>query len=360
MHCSFWSHSFPLIFYILLSSVTGIYVDKTLTFRPDGTFKIVQFTDLHFGEDPVKDLNSTIVQARILKEEKPDLVIMTGDSVSGYAWNGTTQGWFAERWAQLTSPMMNLHYRWAFAIGNHDDEADLDREQIIALDRSYPLSLTEFGPTSIHGASNYVLPVLSNDRSKTLVNLWFFDSGDENCLTVPGWGCVYPDQVEWYRDLASSQQNSLGKIIPGLSFFHIPVPEFMNVWNYETTYGRLQDVGVCCFSLNTGLFSAMREMGDMRAVFCGHDHDNDFFGDYYNITLAYGRKTGYGGYGPPPGWLRGARIIHMKQDPFKITTWIRQEDGTAVYVQPTHHAGTNQTFLCCDALGKESRERDFR
>jgi hypothetical protein len=33
----------------------------------------------------------------------------------------------------------------------------------------------------------------------------------------------------------------------------------------------------------------------------GHDHDNDFYGEYEGILLAYGRKTGYGGYGPPKG-----------------------------------------------------------
>jgi pre-mRNA-splicing factor SYF1 len=48
-----------------------------------------------------------------------------------------------------------------------------------------------------------------------------------------------------------------------------------------------------------------------------HDHNNDFYGDYYNVTLAYGRKTGYGGYGPPPGWLRGARVLELTENPFR-------------------------------------------
>ncbi len=28
------------------------HVDRTLKFKKDGTFKIVQFTDLHYGEQP--------------------------------------------------------------------------------------------------------------------------------------------------------------------------------------------------------------------------------------------------------------------------------------------------------------------
>lgn len=82
---------------------------------------------------------------------------------------------------------------------------------------------------------------------------------------------------------------TFGKVIPGLAFFHIPVPEFMLMWNGNTTYGRLdgtkekggffyreklilffcEDTGVCCFSVNTGLFAAFKEMGNIISVHCG-------------------------------------------------------------------------------------------
>lgn len=69
----------------LLSSVFGKFnfsfilkkAQGDLKFRDDGTFRIVQFTDLHYGESPEKDVNTSIVQATILAAEKPDLVIMT-------------------------------------------------------------------------------------------------------------------------------------------------------------------------------------------------------------------------------------------------------------------------------------------
>ncbi len=62
----------------------------------------------------------------------------------------------------------------------------------------------------------------------------------------------------------------------------------------------------------------------------GHDHDNDFSFAYKNITLYYGRKTGYGGYGPPPNKMqRGSRIAVIKEGVRGLTeTWIRQEDGS--------------------------------
>jgi hypothetical protein len=53
-------------------------VDKKLRFREDGTFRIVQFTDLHYGEQPPeKDVNSSRIQTVILEAEDPDLVVMT-------------------------------------------------------------------------------------------------------------------------------------------------------------------------------------------------------------------------------------------------------------------------------------------
>lgn len=37
-------------------------------------------------------------------------------------------------------------------------------------------------------------------------------------------------------------------------------------------------------------------------MFVGHDHSDDFCVDYEGIQLGYGRKTGYGSYGPPEQW----------------------------------------------------------
>ena len=39
----------------------------------------------------------------------------------------------------------------------------------------------------------------------------------------------------------------------------------------------------------------------MIGMFVGHDHANDYVNDYEGLKIGYGRKTGYGCYGPPPG-----------------------------------------------------------
>ena len=94
------------------------------------------------------------VQATILSIEQPDLVVFSGDMVSGYACpQPCPPGWYAERWRQLTAPVKSAGVPYAVILGNHDDEADLDRRAIVQLDidTSGGLSLTRQGPPNTTG-----------------------------------------------------------------------------------------------------------------------------------------------------------------------------------------------------------------
>jgi hypothetical protein len=74
--------------------------------------------------------------------------------------------------------------------------------------------------------------------------------------------------------------------------------------------------------LNTGLFAALKQDQIVEWVSAGHDHDNDYYGSYDGINLAYGRKTGYGSYGPN-GMQNGARVFEVTKEPYSIRTWVR-------------------------------------
>jgi hypothetical protein len=72
----------------------------------------------------------------------------------------------------------------------------------------------------------------------------------------------------------------------------------------------------------------MKEQKTVEWVSAGHDHDNDYYGVHDGINLAYGRKTGYGCYGPS-GMLHGGRVFKVSTVPeYKTETYVRQEDGT--------------------------------
>ena len=56
---------------------------KNLAFNVNGTFKTGLLSDLHFGEDDVKDKNSSALMSRVLKSENVDFAVFTGDQLSG-------------------------------------------------------------------------------------------------------------------------------------------------------------------------------------------------------------------------------------------------------------------------------------
>ena len=97
--------------------------------------------------------------------------------------------------------MQDANVPWAFAMGNHDSEvskchlllyskiilqADLTDRQIAEFDSLFSLSYTQLGPRNIRGATNYVLPVYTNETEESKFNIWIFDSGNEACIGLPG------------------------------------------------------------------------------------------------------------------------------------------------------------------------------
>ena len=65
--------------------------------------------------------------SQILDQEKPDLVILTGDIVSGNAWVRKTKNFLVRKWTSVVQPMVDRGIYWATTLGNHDDEGDLSR-----------------------------------------------------------------------------------------------------------------------------------------------------------------------------------------------------------------------------------------
>ena len=77
----------------------------------------------------------------------------------------------------------------------------------------------------------------------------------------------------------------------------------------------------CMGPINGGLFSAMLERGDVKGVFCGHDHINTYVGNYYGILLGYAGSTGFGAYGLPGAErnrLRGDRVFNLDENTAEV------------------------------------------
>ena len=99
-----------------------------------GGFMIAQFTDMHL--DPSKprrlaEAEKTFARLdRILATERPDLVVFTGDVVTGAPAEGM--------WRRLLDTMTARRVPFCVVLGNHDSEQDLSRQQIGRIVTSYP------------------------------------------------------------------------------------------------------------------------------------------------------------------------------------------------------------------------------
>lgn len=134
---------------------------------------------------------------------------------------------------------------------------------------------------------------------------------------------------------------------------HMPMVEYVNLYNDYDFYGHAQEP-VCCWSVNTGLFAALKEQPTVEWVSVGHDHNNDYYGSYEGINLAYGRKGGYGCYGPIFPMSRGARVFEVTEEPFSIKTWVREESGDVKVEKTAQHRRetTMEQLECGGMLGK--------
>lgn len=118
---------------------------------------------------------------------------------------------------------------------------------------------------------------------------------------------------------------------PAVAFFHIPIPEIRQ-GPVKGVVGKYSEY-IACSVVNSGVLKTLVSMGDVKAVFIGHDHKNDFCGNLDGIWFCYGGGFGYHGYGIA-GWPRRARVILAELEKGektwmgveKIKTWKRLDD----------------------------------
>ena len=294
----------------------------SLRFRSDGTFTIAVIEDVHWhnGEEP--DQRTATLMSAILDAEQPDLVVVNGDLIHGLDCQDP-----ASSWRDAMRPILARELPWAVVFGNHDDEGSLDRATLMGLSRTLPGCLSQAGPSSVSGVGNYTLSILEAQGERVAARIYLLDSHSYAKSATDGYDWIKHDQVTWFRETAQRLRDlSPGQLLPALAFCHIPLPEFNDVWDFHTCRGAKGET-ICCPLINTGLFAAMHEAGDVMGIFCGHDHLNDFIGELHGIRLAFGRAIGYGGYGMEE-FARGARLARLHAGERTFDTWLRLEGST--------------------------------
>ncbi|NIK74963.1 hypothetical protein FHS15_000061 [Paenibacillus castaneae] len=304
---------------------------RDLFFGDNGTFTIVQFTDLHWQNGEPEDLRTYSLMKDILQKESPDLVVFTGDVIYSNDCNNPS-----DSYRNAVKAAEELHIPWAAVFGNHDTESKCTKEQLIAVQQEHKYCLTETGPVLDNRLGNYTIRVNSRKSNTPRAALYMLDSGGfSNHSQVGGYEWITHNQIGWYKEQSKLlTENNGGAPLLSLAFLHIPFPEYKQVWDEQTCYGHKYE-GICCPEVNSGLFSAFVEMEDVKGVFVGHDHINDFLGNLHGISLCYGRATGYNTYGKE-GFPRGARVIRLEEGKPNFESWITLDDGTTISSQQEH------------------------
>lgn len=321
-----------------------------------GEFRILQVADMHFAdgkktpcEDVLpqqlascSDLNTSSFVHRMILAERPHLIIFTGDNIYGFDATDPVTSMNA-----AFAPAIASNIPWAAVLGNHDQESTLSREGVMKYIVGMKHTLSQLNPADfplIDGFGNYNLEVSGVEGSsfvnKSLLNCFFLDSGDYSTVpSIPGYGWIKPSQQLWFQRTSMKLRKAYMKkpeaqksAAPGLAYFHIPLPEYASF--DSSNFTGVKQEGISSPSVNSGFFTTLVDTGDVKAVFTGHDHINDFCGELTGIHLCYAGGFGYHAYGKA-GWARRARVVVASLEKSEkggwgavksIRTWKRLDD----------------------------------
>ncbi|WOO76478.1 putative inactive purple acid phosphatase 16 [Vanrija pseudolonga] len=350
---------------------------RRLTFGPDGKFKLVHFTDLHFAERGLfyeywapgdeRGHKSVGVMDGVLADEHPNFIVYGGDQINGeHALYDNVTTYLD--WAY--SPALKSNTPFASVYGNHDESYNISHlisfEYETQRAPARHLSWTQRNPESSpdpRGAFNYYIPVYANAGATTpSLLLWFFDSRsgvfssgkfliiDEPWMTED-W--VHQQSAKWLNETADAMKAAWGKLPKSLAFVHIPPTAALTIQTNEVTPKLAEHPGIHEEpTTNQGRKAGYwKSVGDgpfwqavsgtlggtdgqgLIALTAGHDHLNDWCGRTPAVgpyTYCYGRHTGYGGYGDLP---RGSRVFEARLGNngalANVRSWIRLADHTS-------------------------------
>jgi predicted MPP superfamily phosphohydrolase len=330
--------------------------------RKDGKFKIMQISDLHLStglgvcRDPEpKGANGGQCDAdprtlefveRVLDEEKPDLVVLSGDQVNGGTapdvqsvcctdYHRELELIIKQAMFKIIEPLAERKIPYAAIFGNHDDEGTLSRAAQMSLYESLPFSLSQAGPNTIEGVGNYFVEVEAHSSKHSALTLYLLDthsySPDE--AHYRGYDWLKPKQIDWFKTTAESLKEKHSHYTHkhlNMAFIHIPLPEYANPDNDRV--GNFTEPATAP-RFNTHFKDALVEY-DVKFVSCGHDHVNDFCAlskvpatGEPELWMCYAGGSGFGGYGGYNNFHRRLRVFEVDTNQGRISTWKRLEYG---------------------------------
>lgn len=331
--------------------------DGYYTYTTDSELKILHLTDVHIGGgcfSKQKDEWAMNAVATMIRAEKPDLVVVTGDIAYPVPFQaGTFNNLNATK--IFANFMENLGVYWTFVFGNHDTESYsmYTREDICEFyeTSNFKYCLFQRGncASEENGYGNTIIKV-KNTAGVVTQALVMLDSHSYTDGDVMGilwkYDNIHNSQVDWYAseidkiNVANKAVDSACADVKSMAFFHIPLVEYRDAWkeykekgnneHVQLVYGEVGEkdatkngvrtYGVYCGCKEDDLYEVGLEKG-LQAAFCGHDHYNHFSIIYTNdegksMRLTYGYSIDYLAYATiyHEHEQRGCTVIMLKPD----------------------------------------------
>lgn len=322
--------------------------------KPGKDYIVLNLTDTQlYNEEWEEGHNSRAILthtiSELIKEEKPDLITITGD----LAWSGHDASYDA-----LADFLDSFGIPWAPVWGNHDNQGGAEKIDAVATRYlTHPLCVYEKGSPSL-GNGNYVIAI--EEEGKIVEGIIMTDSHDRMPYTAADgtqsneWAKLTPEQLIWYREQIEMLK-SLGCQDTTL-MMHIPIYSYREAWaaaansaidpksvtpesstdpsnwneGHTDSFGvKYEDI--CSYPEDEGAFALIKELGSTKHIICGHDHVNNFVVAYKGVKFIYSLKTGPGCYWDPS--LNGGTLLRITEKGV-TEVWHRYVD-VSKYTEPS-------------------------
>ena len=293
-------------------------------------FKILQLTYLHLGFGLIsmgKDKLALDAVSKIIEESKPDMIVLTGDSIFPFLPKAGTLN-NRKQAEKLMAFLDDFETPYTLVFGNHDCEmgSTCNKEELAQLYKKGKYCIFTEGRKDLTGVGNFFIE-LADDSGEVLLSLVMLDSNmyGEDGWFFGGFDCIRDDQVDWCMDRLNvlRQENPSMK---AMAFFHMPPREFKEayekmklgdksvIYQHGSIAEKDEYFGVSKFPGT--FFDRAVENGVIKWMFCGHDHLNTLSLIYKGIQLTYGMSIDYLGYKDiQKSYIqRGGTLITRKAD----------------------------------------------
>lgn len=289
--------------------------DLVITTERGSEFKIVQFADLHFGEEGTQyhnyDETRTIeFMDYVVKTENPDLIVLSGDNIMNTGVVGAKE---------LIDIMDSFQTPYTFVFGNHDattyTPSFSKRDVSLLLESSNsPYLLYKSGyieTTAENRYGNFSILLKDSATGNLLGAFIIIDTGIYD-YSISAYQSITEGQIGWYKDeiarlneIYTKQKNNAMEVIPTITYGHIQLTDHFLAYKkavendgaeflyYQELGGWMQGVMQDSASSNSSpFFDAMREMKSSKAYICGHMHGMRFHVKTDGIVLGFCPQTG--------------------------------------------------------------------